>query len=246
MGQPPYVAIARKAYDSDIFWTEKRTFSRWEAWEDIIQLAAWAAHRFTIPRGEVVMLERGETPPLSLSYLSARWQWTTKQVRYFLRLCQKEGRLQPGQRTQLGHTYVLVNYVAYQPLGAQAGQGQGTPRAHLGQETETGKEEKEGKRDTARPKQERKGRLPETWEPDESHRRIATEKELSVVEELERFRDWARAGAVTRADWSATFRNWLRNDRYRGNGRPQGKSELQLAKEKAEAVRQREESARGH
>lgn len=46
--------------------------------------------------------------------------------------------------------------------------------------------------------------LPQDWQPDGN---------LSPIEqqELEKMRDWARAGAIRRADWDAQWRNWMRN-----------------------------------
>lgn len=37
----------------DPFWTEKREFSRWEAWMDLRQCAAWAPHFVSVPHGEL-------------------------------------------------------------------------------------------------------------------------------------------------------------------------------------------------
>jgi hypothetical protein len=46
--------------------------------------------------------------------------------------------------------------------------------------------------------------LPDDWRPSE---------DLSPVEqrEFEKMRDWAKAGAIRRADWQAQWRNWIRN-----------------------------------
>lgn len=131
MGEP-HVKIARKAYETDLFWNEPRTFSRWEAWEDLIQEASWKPRTWTMSRGRVLKLQRGETIPLSHSLLATRWNWTVKQVRCFLDLVIEEGRLRAVQRTRKGHTYLLVNYEHYQGGGQSQGIDQGKKRAEQG------------------------------------------------------------------------------------------------------------------
>lgn len=58
--------------------------------------------------------------------------------------------------------------------------------------------------------------LPPDFSTDETHARIAAERMLSLSDELASMRDWAASKGVTRIDWPATFRNWLRNSK---NGR---------------------------
>jgi hypothetical protein len=36
-----HIKISRKAYATDLWWREPRIFSKWEAWEDCIQMAAF-------------------------------------------------------------------------------------------------------------------------------------------------------------------------------------------------------------
>jgi hypothetical protein len=134
-----HIKISRKAYESDPFWLERREFSRWEAWEYMIQAASFKPTRWTAG-GPVVRLARGETPPLSLSYLCRAWGWSTKKVRVFLDLLISEERVRKGKDTPQGHTYILVNYATYQGSGAKPGHKQGTARAQLGQESEAVKQ----------------------------------------------------------------------------------------------------------
>jgi hypothetical protein len=58
---------------------------------------------------------------------------------------------------------------------------------------------------------QRATRLPEDWEPREFEKETA---------ELEKFRDWARSAPGqkgVKADWNATWRNWMRRVRETGN-----------------------------
>lgn len=66
-----------------------------------------------------------------------------------------------------------------------------------------------------------KHRLPDGWSPDLTFRAWAVDAcpAVDLEDELERFRDWALAGAKTYADWSATFRNWMRRRQDEANAR---------------------------
>ena len=60
-------------------------------------------------------------------------------------------------------------------------------------------------------------RVPEDFKPDEKHAALAKELGVSVDRELVKFIDYYRGmpGAKgTKADWPATFRNWLRKSEY--------------------------------
>lgn len=65
--------------------------------------------------------------------------------------------------------------------------------------------------------------LPPSWKPNPSNVACGLDCGLSPPEveaEAERMRDWAAAGAETRADWHAFFRNWLRDAGRRKRERP--------------------------
>lgn len=61
------------------------------------------------------------------------------------------------------------------------------------------------------PKRKRATRLPAGWEPNDTHRRIATEQGADIEREATQFRDHATATGRVLLDWDAGFRNWLRN-----------------------------------
>jgi hypothetical protein len=118
--RPAYIAIARKAFTSDPFWLEHRVFSKWEAWQDLLQIAAWQEREWAAG-GAVVRLARSETIPLSRVYLADRWGWGEKQVYGYIQQLRHMDRIQPGQRTAQGTTYRIVNYDLYQ--GGGTGEG---------------------------------------------------------------------------------------------------------------------------
>lgn len=76
----------------------------------------------------------------------------------------------------------------------------------------------------------RKTVLPRNWDPNETHRRIAQEQGVDMVEQVEQFRDYEAARRRVLADWDAAFRNWLRNagkfQGKNGHSRPSGNERL--------------------
>lgn len=147
-GRLPYIALARKMFESYHLWLEPRVFSRWEAWVDLIQEASWHRRQWAIPGG-LIELVRGETIPLSRSHLAKRWGWSENKVWRFLRLLKNERQIQTGKETAKGTTYLLLNYDRYQ--GSQTGRGttedtvRRRPVDGPQTETEAGKAGKAGK-----------------------------------------------------------------------------------------------------
>lgn len=120
-----HVKMSRKAFESDPFWLESRVFSRWEAWQDLIQMAAWKSQRRAVG-ASVVELRRGEIL-VSVRYLARRWRWSKNKVAAFLQLLEEMGRIAGQRKGQAGTAYLLVNYERYQ--GAPSADG--TPSGHL-------------------------------------------------------------------------------------------------------------------
>jgi hypothetical protein len=112
VGEWGHVKISRKAYAQDQWWLEIRVFSKWEAWEDCIQMASWKPRTFAIGF-EIERLERGEFQA-SVRFLAARWRWAKWRVEKFLEVCQNRGRLQRQRNGHGGAIYLLVNYAKYQ------------------------------------------------------------------------------------------------------------------------------------
>lgn len=69
----------------------------------------------------------------------------------------------------------------------------------------------------AKPK--RKRILPDSWEPTPDHEAIAREQGVDLKVQVELFRDHYKANGESKADWDATFRNWLRRAREFSRGR---------------------------
>lgn len=203
MSEYGHVKISRKAYDSDPFWNEAREFSRWEAWEWMIQAAAWKPYRKATRRAGVLQIERGETPPLAERFLADAWGWGSKnRARRFLDQLLGMGRLRIGKRTADGTTYHLVNYDTYQ--GERTGDGPVTDRTRTKIEAEkavlpTGVLSKKGAR---------KGSL-DDWTPNEKHAETAAAEGLDLKREELKFRTYAPNRKSPYKDLDAGFLNWL-------------------------------------
>lgn len=120
MSDRGYVKISRKAYAArdeggDPFWNERREFSRWEAWEWMIQEANWETRERPV-RTRRVELARGEFLG-SVRYLAQAWGWTEKRVRVFLRTVLDMDRIRISRETVDGTVYALTNYERYQGTG---------------------------------------------------------------------------------------------------------------------------------
>lgn len=109
-----YLKLPRQTFrpvgsGGDPFWNESRAFSRFEAWLDLQQLAAWGAHPFQCEGGEVIHRRVGETPPLSIRYLMKRWGWGSKKtVTAFLDRLHQRRQVRKCQHTKDGDTYHIA------------------------------------------------------------------------------------------------------------------------------------------
>lgn len=106
-----HVKVARRTFDpvtGDPLWLEQRVFSRWEAWVDVIQMAAHGAHARVTQFGRVA-LRRGEFVA-SLRWMADRWKWTVKKVRVWLAALEKAGRIRAQREEAAGQVYLIVTY----------------------------------------------------------------------------------------------------------------------------------------
>lgn len=62
------------------------------------------------------------------------------------------------------------------------------------------------------PRSARKRHIPDDWQPNDKHRDLATQLELDLTTEVERFRDYDKAKGPIWKDFDAAFNNWLRNN----------------------------------
>lgn len=98
-----FIAIQRRFFEHP-FWEEKRSFSRAEAWIDLIRMAAFSPHQRLV-RGEILTINRGEVVA-SLRFLGERWGWKKDKVAAFVRLL--ENQTMVTRETRQGETVITL------------------------------------------------------------------------------------------------------------------------------------------
>jgi hypothetical protein len=123
-----YVTINRRIFQH-AFWEEKRPFSRFEAWLDLIQSARFElAEAKKLIDGKMVTWQRGELPA-SLRFLAARWDWSKNKVDNFLKMLEVEGMIKKRTAEGTAQTVItLCNYDSYNIKKKNEGQQQGQQR----------------------------------------------------------------------------------------------------------------------
>jgi hypothetical protein len=117
-----YITISRKLFEHSL-WCEERTFSRFEAWIDLIQLARFEnTEQKSIINGKIVGWIRGEIP-VSLRFLARRWNWSKNKVDNFFSLLENEKMIE--KRTAEGTSQTIIklsNYDSYNFSKSEKGQ----------------------------------------------------------------------------------------------------------------------------
>ena len=104
-----FIKLARRTFDHYL-WAESRTLSKFEAWLDLLQLAAHSPTKRII-RGHVIEIGRGEIIA-SLRYLGERWNWKKDKVASFLGLIEQDQMIRRSTR-QTETVVTVCNYDRY-------------------------------------------------------------------------------------------------------------------------------------
>lgn len=114
-GRPDYgyFPISRKCFlpveqGGNKYWNERRTYSRWEAFEDLLFMAAHTTHTRSV-QGHRVVVPRGYLLA-SVRFLADRWLWSKAKVARFVGELVHDETLAPARETAIGTLYRLVNY----------------------------------------------------------------------------------------------------------------------------------------
>lgn len=121
-------------------YTEKRKFSKFEAWTDIL-LCVNHAQAKTIIKGKLITIERGESI-LSLDSWAHKWGWNKSAVNRFFELLKKDGMILLQNET-VTTRITVCNYASYQD--ERNGNETQTKRKRNASETQTKSIEEEQK-----------------------------------------------------------------------------------------------------
>lgn len=83
-----FIPIKRSLFEHFLF-KERRTFSRFEAWLDLIQMASFTDENMELIGGKLIGRNRGEVIA-SLRFLMQRWNWSMHKVSDYLELLRSQ------------------------------------------------------------------------------------------------------------------------------------------------------------
>lgn len=86
-----FIPINRRMFENYI-WKEKRKFSKFESWLDLLQLVSFTDDNKSLINGLTCTWGRGQFP-ISISFLANRWGWTEKPVRNWLKVLEKDSMI---------------------------------------------------------------------------------------------------------------------------------------------------------
>lgn len=132
-----YVKIWRKSFGNRMYFAEP--FTRWQAWIDLLLLAAHETHDVYI-RGVKMTLERGQALT-GEDYLARRWKWSRGKVRrYMSELSSKTVQQIVQQKNNVCTVTTILNYNEYQNCSTAGSTPDGTTDGHQTvQQTDTHK-----------------------------------------------------------------------------------------------------------
>lgn len=109
-----FLPLSRKLFTHEL-WHEKRVYSKFEAWLDLLKEARFDRTETRMLIGNtIVRWGRGEIPA-SLRFLAERWGWSKNKADSFLKLLTNEGMI--SKRTAQGTAQTIIticNYEDYQ------------------------------------------------------------------------------------------------------------------------------------
>ena len=138
-----WIYLDRDLFEHDIWLRD--TFSRGQAWVDLIQMAAWRDKDSVRIRGCLVPLRRGDVA-YSVKGLGIRWGWSQGKVSRWLSELKRGCRIETKSDNVITVITVL-NYDQYQRNGEQNGEQTESKRRANGEQTESKRgQTKEGKK----------------------------------------------------------------------------------------------------
>ena len=138
-----YIKLHRSSMDSHLYFAE--TFTKWQAWTDLLLLANHAPRTVSV-RGIMVHLSRGEVLA-GERFLADRWRWSRGKVRRFLSYLSSETVHQiVPQKSNVCGIISICNYETYQGNGFADETANGTTdKPTDGPQTDTLKNDKNEK-----------------------------------------------------------------------------------------------------
>ena len=216
MANGGYIRFHRSIFSHHFFAPEP--YTEREAWTWLIAEAAWKPCTVRV-RQSMVEIGRGELI-YSTRFLAKKWRWDRSHVRRFIARLIAEKMVDPQLNPQLTHkpTHLTIcNYDKFQterPTTDPQTDPLNDPKKNTLKEVNTIKEKKVVARAT---------RFPDNFKPDIQFALDHGLTEKEAWTEVDKMRDWsisAPGQKGVRADWPATWRNWIR--RWSPPSKPNG------------------------
>lgn len=132
-----WIKLHRKIQDHWIY-QEKRKFSRYEAWLDMLMMANHKSNKF-LHGNELIELEKGQFVTSEVK-LMERWDWGKNKLRLFFNLLEKDGMIvKKSDRKRT--TITICNYGLYHTFETKDGLQTDYERTDNGLITDTNKNE---------------------------------------------------------------------------------------------------------
>ena len=109
MNEEGFVKINRSEFN-DIFFNEKRKFTRFEAWIDLLQLASYKDGHSVMVNNKMFTLNKGEIIA-SFRFLEKRWNWSNNKIKNYFLLLEKATWMRREMRQ--GQTIVIICKTGY-------------------------------------------------------------------------------------------------------------------------------------
>lgn len=103
----PYIKISRSLFNH-FLWREKRPFSRFEAWLDLIQKASFSEETTEIIKNKVIERNKGQVVG-SIRFFMERWSWSKSKVCDFLELLRSHNMVSIDKANGIS-VITLINY----------------------------------------------------------------------------------------------------------------------------------------
>lgn len=106
-----FIPLNRRIF-KHYFWKERRVYSRFEAWLDLLQLVNFEVKKKKeFISGRLIEWGRGQYP-VSLTFLEKRWLWSTSKIRTYIRLL-KNDKMINIEKTQGITVITICKYDSY-------------------------------------------------------------------------------------------------------------------------------------
>jgi hypothetical protein len=106
-----WLKLHRK-FKKNFLWTERRVFSRWEAFEDLFTEANFTDGEMLF-EGRHIKVARGQLVT-SQPKLTKRWLWSRRKVKRFLKMCSASGMLRIQHMDRKASMITICNFDTYQ------------------------------------------------------------------------------------------------------------------------------------